>query len=183
MVCSDADAGSGVPGELRAAFSAATIDRGRLLGRSEDCEVGRLCHDRVDRAEGMPMEGEVMDMLVRLMSDSDGESFSLVGELEESVALSMFSAEGGAARGRGLPVLSRPGEARLVPSEAEGRMPTRWEEGDGVFAGDDFWGEIDLARSAGTSTLSALSLRHRYAEVMPTSAVWRFANVAEKMNK
>jgi hypothetical protein len=82
MVCSVAGADSARTGELRAAFSAATIDKGLLLGRSDACEVGRLCHERGDRAEGMPMEGEPMVRLVRLISDSNGESFSLVGEPE-----------------------------------------------------------------------------------------------------
>jgi hypothetical protein len=69
-------------GIFRAAFSAATMDRGRLLGRSEACEVGRLCHERGDRAEGMPMEGDGRATLVRLISESNGESFSFEGELE-----------------------------------------------------------------------------------------------------
>jgi hypothetical protein len=58
------------------------MDRGRLLGRSEACEVGRLCHERGDLADGMPIEGEPRVTLVRLMSESNGESFSFVGELE-----------------------------------------------------------------------------------------------------
>lgn len=80
MVWSDAGVDSAMLGELRAAFSAATMDRGRLLGPAWD--VGRLCHERGERAEGMPMEGDVRVMLVRLVSESNGESFSFVGELE-----------------------------------------------------------------------------------------------------
>ena len=95
------------------------------------------------------MEGEVKDTLVRLVSESNGESFSFVGELEKSAAPSMASEAGSAVCCLGLPGLSRLGDSRFVPSEADGRMPTRWAVGGGVFAGDDFWGEIDLARSAG----------------------------------
>jgi hypothetical protein len=95
------------------------------------------------------MEGEVKDTLVRLVSESNGESFSFVGELEKSVAPSRASEAVSTVRCLGLPGLSRLGDSRLVPSEADGRMPTRWAVGGGVFAGDDFWGEMDLARSAG----------------------------------
>lgn len=82
MTGSDAAVDSDAVGELRAAFSAATMDRGRLLGRSEACDVGRLCHESGERADGMLMEGEVKVRLVRLISESKGESFSLAGESE-----------------------------------------------------------------------------------------------------
>lgn len=59
----------------------------------------------------------------------------------------MASEAGSVACCLGLFVLSTPGDSKYVPSEAEGRMPMRWAVGGGVFAGDDFWGEIDLARS------------------------------------
>lgn len=58
------------------------MDNGRLFGRSEACEVGRLCHERRERADGMPIEGELEVMLGRLASESNGESFSLGGEPE-----------------------------------------------------------------------------------------------------
>lgn len=77
------DAMSGMVGDDRAAaFSAAIIDSGRLLERSEACDGGRLCHDRGDREGAMPLDGDVNVRLVRLMSESKGKSFSLVGELE-----------------------------------------------------------------------------------------------------
>lgn len=147
MDCSVAGADSAVVGAFRAAFSAATMDKGRLFGRSEACEVGRLCHERGDRADGMPIEGDAAT-LVRLISESNGESFSLVGELDKSISPSIRSEVGLAARCRGLPALSRLGDSRLVPSASDGRMPMRWAVGGGVFAGDDFCGEMDLARSA-----------------------------------
>ena len=63
--------------------------------------------------------------------------------------MSITVVEDGPIRDRGLPVLSRTGgdEDRFTPS-GPCDVPMRWETGGGVFAGDDFWGEIDLARSS-----------------------------------
>lgn len=97
----------------------------------------------------MPIEGEPKFTLLLLLSESNGESFSLVGELEDSVALGVFmiSDVGSALRGLGLLELPSTGDSRLVPSAVDGRTPARFAVGGGVFAGDDFCGEIDLARS------------------------------------
>jgi hypothetical protein len=74
--------------------------------------------------------------------------------------LSIISEDGSAAHCLGLPVLSGPGDAKLVPSEADARtLPLRWAVGGGVFAGDDFCGEIDLARSGEIDKLSVLHPR------------------------
>lgn len=81
------------------------------------------------------------------MSESNGEWFSLVGESGRSAALPIAS-EDGPSRERGLPVVVAVGENRPTPSEASER-PGRWEAGEGVFTGDDFWGDMDLARSVG----------------------------------
>jgi hypothetical protein len=88
--------------------------------------------------------------------------------------MASMTSEAGTARGRGLPELSRPGDAKLVPSEADGWMLMRWVAGEGEFAGDDFWGEIDLARSAETSKRSVLtSLSNCAAQSNPSGR--RFA--------
>ena len=132
--------------ERAAAFSKATVERGRLLGRSEAWDGGRRCHERGERAAEPVAEGEVMVRLVRFWSESKGDSFSLVGESEYSFALSIES-DAWPRRDRGLPGFSGPGENKPAPSMAE-PSPMRWAVGEGVFAGEDFCGEIDLARSA-----------------------------------
>jgi hypothetical protein len=69
--------------EVLAAFSAATIDSGRLLGRSGDCEFGRLCHDSGEAlAGGRLVEGDVKLACFDSGSKVKGESFSLEGEVE-----------------------------------------------------------------------------------------------------
>jgi hypothetical protein len=69
--------------ERAVAFSVATIDSGRLFGRSEVCEVGRRCHERGERAAGAVVEGDVRVVtLDRLVSESNIGSFSLVGDVE-----------------------------------------------------------------------------------------------------
>ena len=85
------------------------------------------------------------------MSESKGESFSFVGEVEiekSSPVLSITTLEDLAIRDRGLPVLSSGGgeEVKLRPSGVC-ELLMRWTAGGGVLAGDDFCGEIDLARS------------------------------------
>lgn len=62
----------------------------------------------------------------------------------------MVSEDDSRARCLGPPVFSRPGESKVVPSDADGTIPTRWAVRGGVLAGDDFCGEIDLARSTKT---------------------------------
>jgi hypothetical protein len=88
----------------------------------------------------MAMDGDG-GTLVRFGSGSNGESCSFVGELEGSAAMLT-----------GVPGLAGIGDSRVVPSAAEGRIPTRWAAGGGVLAGDDFCGEMDLARSVRTNT-------------------------------
>lgn len=76
-------------------------------------------------------------------------SISLVGEGERADLRSIGSADGDEiVRDR------RPGErsglgdgADIGASSACRFVSKRRAEGGGVFAGDDFWGEIDLARS------------------------------------
>jgi hypothetical protein len=60
-------------------------------------------------------------------------------------------AEVGRARATGLPGLSRRGDDAKIPRPFNvwPEVPSR-EGGGGVLAGDDFWGEIDLARSEST---------------------------------
>lgn len=64
----DAVAYSGVGVALgdRAAFSVATIDSGRLRGRSGDCDVGLLCHaSGVLLVDGIPAEGDITEVRFR----------------------------------------------------------------------------------------------------------------------
>ena len=93
----------------------------------------------------MPGEGTVVDdvTLVRFDPPSKEDSFSLVGEAEELViGLSILSK----VSFRRDIADSRTGEdVRLRPSET---IEPLWDGGGGVFAGDDFCGEMDLARSA-----------------------------------
>jgi hypothetical protein len=134
MVSSSAGAASERLVEDRAAFSTAMVERGRLFGRSEPRDGGRLCHESGERGAPPAVEDEVR--LVRLASESNRESFSLVGESEKSVALSMAPDER-TGRDRGLPEDSRSGEKRPMPSAAGLRL-TRCEVGEGVLAGEDF---------------------------------------------
>lgn len=132
--CSVVDEGSGEAAvDVRAAFSAASMDRGLDFVLSKDCEFGRLCHD--NGAVLIPGEGTVPEdvTLVRLDSMSKVDSFSFVGEVEKLVTgLSMLSK---VSSPRNL-ALSRTGEdVRLRRSETR---EARWEGGGGVFAGDDF---------------------------------------------
>ena len=95
------------------------------------------------------LDGEAYGRLVRLASASKGLSFSLVGEIESSCALSIVVASASRtvrALGLSVAILSKEGEDRPIPSAAGARL-MRFEVGEGVFTGDDFWGEIDLARS------------------------------------
>lgn len=85
---------------LRAAFSLAIMDNGRLLGRSEACEVGlRCCQDKVGVLDGIAFEGEALTdpILLGLRSTVSGSTvllgvLSLVGDLAPvnlSIASSM----------------------------------------------------------------------------------------------
>ena len=114
-----------------------------LSGRELPLEVGLLCHERVpDLAGG-----------VRLTSS--GDSFSLVGDdnmlasespsrsMDSSRVRSVFSV----ASARGVVI----GESNFSGGSARRAVEVwlywRLERGEGVFAGDDFWGDIDRARS------------------------------------
>lgn len=119
--------------EVRAAFSAASIDKGLDLVLSSDCESGRLCHDNgavLRPGDGM-VEMEVT--LVRFDSESNEGSFSLAGEFEMFVIGLSMVPNGSSRRDR---ELSRTGEdLGLMRSEI---CDVRCEGGGGVFAGDDF---------------------------------------------
>jgi hypothetical protein len=64
-----------------AAFSVATIDRGRLRGRSEACEVGRLCQLKGEFLDGIALDGKAFIGDTRLRDGSaESRSFSIIGE-------------------------------------------------------------------------------------------------------
>lgn len=141
---------------VAAAFSAAKTDNGRVLGRSEVWDVGRLCQER-GRAEGMAAKGEVRIWLDRLFGSDEskgdgdaGDSFSFVGEASDSG--SMAVSDSWTERARGLPVVSSAGEGEERSTPSGGRMVLAmlamlamlarwwwlWWWPVGVFAGDDF---------------------------------------------
>lgn len=120
-----------------AAFSAATIDSGRDLGRSGPWDGGLLCHDRagvfVDRA----LDGED-EILVRFGSWS--RTVSLIGEVGRAEDRSIVSAGGEVIV---LVWSCRAAERAGIGEET--RSSVLWdveclrrEDGGGVFAGDDF---------------------------------------------
>jgi hypothetical protein len=74
---------------------------------------------------------------------SKGDSFSFEGEVEKTSIVDVSDAS--RVLGGGLEELSITGDESLKSSESWAVV--RCEDGGGVFAGDDFWGEIDLARS------------------------------------
>ena len=114
------------------AFWAATILNGLVPPR----EVGLLCH-----ASGEPLA----EVLPRFASASKGDWFSLVGEVlaGADVMLSRSASESiEASRERDC------GESSLRASEERCRL-RRFARGEGVLAGEDFCGEMDLARSVG----------------------------------
>ena len=86
--------GSGVALGDRAAFSVATIDNGRLRGRSEACEVGRLCQFKGEFLEGIAFDGEAFigdtpfedKSVERRSSFVIGGWFSFVGDVEVFIA-------------------------------------------------------------------------------------------------
>lgn len=135
--------GSGVAREDRAAFSVATIERGRLCGRSEACEFGRRCQERGDRG-GIAFVGLTFMPELRFSSVSDvlrplsnGIKFSLVGDNELPVSLSIASSK---ANSRGGSDVSAGGAVFSMSASASEILV-------GVDTGDDFVGDIDLARS------------------------------------
>jgi hypothetical protein len=128
--------------EERAAFSAATMDKGRLREGLDDCEFGRRCQLK-PLAREPPRVGDPAPVVVLLLSPSRGETFSLEGETGCAAWSSIDSAR----------VTSLVGElaGASMGEESSLRCPElrlRLTDGGGVFAGDDFWGEMDLARSA-----------------------------------
>lgn len=104
-----------------------------LNGLLPPLEAGRRCHERDSLLGGVfpCFEAE---------SVPAGASFSLVGESERAMLLSRST---DCCRDS-LKVAD--GESSLTASE---RLILRalGARGDGVLAGDDFWGEMDLARS------------------------------------
>ena len=146
----------------------ATIDSGRLRVRSEDCEVGRLCHERGEFFEGgIALEGEVLmeETLLRpamSLSISMGAVFSLVGEVEVPVNRSIASST----------IMSRLASESSpcgVGSILEGSVldkelacSTETLDVVGVFEGEDLVGEIDLARSE-LHLVSQKSFESRFA--------------------
>jgi hypothetical protein len=150
-VGSAVDAGSGVALGDRAAFSAATIESGRLLGRSGDWEFGRRCQDSRESLEGIAFDGDALTEIFLIRSDSEitrsssnGAVFSFVGEFVVPANLSISSPTA---------VSRRDSEAHsgLIWGDKDWKMPLAWateiRDTVGVFAGEDFVGEIDLARS------------------------------------
>lgn len=142
MASAEGAGGAGGVEERTAAFSAATIDSGLDFGRSEACDVGLLCHERVGVRVGTPAlgGGDVTEVLDCLRSNSKGNSFSLVGETE-----SIASAAGGAIRSCSFAERSGIGEDAKLKGSPDCIVLLRFA--GGVLAGDDFWGDMDLARS------------------------------------
>lgn len=133
-----------------AAFSAATIDNGRDLGRSGPWDGGLRCHDKVGVLVGTPLDGgELYVALDRLGSRSRIVSF--VGETERGEGRSIVSADNGGAAPTwfcSLAERSGIGDDASVGWDVE----SLWRaDGGGVLAGDDFCGEMDRARSRGKS--------------------------------
>jgi hypothetical protein len=131
----------------------ATIDSGRLRGRSEDCEVGRRCHERGEFFEGgMALEGEALIEETRLspeisLSMSMGAVFSLVGDVE--VPVNRFIASS-TTISRCAPESSRGGVGSILGDnvrDKEFACSTETLDVVGVFEGEDLVGEMDLARS------------------------------------
>lgn len=97
-------------------------------------DVGRLCHDSGDAR---------VEALLRFASESMGDWFSLVGEVlawADAMLSRSASESTEASRECGW------GDSSLRASEERCRL-RRLERGEGVFAGEDFCGEMDLARS------------------------------------
>lgn len=149
----EVDEGSGVALGDRAAFSVATIDSGRLRGRSEDCEFGRRCHESVEFLEGgMTLEGEAFMEETRFrpaisLSISIGAVFSFVGEIEVPVNRSIASSTNMSRR---TSESSCPGSGSILgDTVCDKVLACSADTLDvvGVFEGEDFVGEIDLARS------------------------------------
>lgn len=107
-VGSGVDEGSGVPLGDRAAFSAATIESGRLRGRSGDWEFGRRCQESGEFLEGIALDGVTFTETFLMRSDSEmtrspseGAVFSFVGEFVAPVNLSIASSTPLSRRGLG----------------------------------------------------------------------------------
>ena len=87
----------------RAAFSVATIERGRLRGRSE--EVGRCCQLKVGFLEGIPLDGEALIEDSRFGTESAASRvpttcvFSFSGEVAGDVNRSIASSTAVSRRG------------------------------------------------------------------------------------
>lgn len=127
-----------------AAFSAASMESGRLRGPLED--VGLLCCQLRPLAVEELLVGEALP-LGCLASLSNGDSFSLVGEEEKEPRAYMGSSSGSSLVLCGLAGGSRMGEESKV--RRSGAWVTgRCADDGGVLTGEDFWGEMDLARSA-----------------------------------
>ena len=146
----EAEAGSGVALGDRAAFSVATIESGRLRGRSDDCELGRRCQERGEFLDGgIAVECEAF---IRFRSDtsfpcrpSNGAEFSFVGDVEEpfhpsSIASSWVASRRDSGSWSGC-IFGDPDCDRL-PGCARDIL-----DAFGVVEGEDFVGDIDLARS------------------------------------
>jgi hypothetical protein len=81
-----------------------------------------------------------------LVSTSEGASFSFVGEELKSIEVSGFAS--GSDDREVLSSLWNLGESSFNASVRCTLRRLERERGEGVFAGDDFWGEMDRARSA-----------------------------------
>lgn len=145
-VGSVADAGSGVARGDREAFSVATIERGRLRGRSDACELGRRCHERGERGGIVPERGAFMPEL-RLSSVSDalrpfsyGSEFSLVGESAVSLSIALSWANSRST-------VSAGDNDCIVAADSASVSASVGLTVVGEITGEDFVGDIDLARS------------------------------------
>lgn len=121
------------------------------MGRSEACEAGRRCQDSVGVLEGMALEGEALFEVLCLASDSGatrdipkGEEFSFVVDVEPPVNLSIASSTP-------MPCCASDCVCGSILEENDSERgfvcTTDVRALVGVFAGEDFVGDIDLARS------------------------------------
>lgn len=114
---------------------------GRGPPRPPPREVGRLCHERVELRPGDVDAPLIFDSSISVSASAESW-FSLAEDEEKEI----FEASGsGVADGSRLLSESVAVGSSLIPSVR--RAPWRLDRGDGVFAGEDFWGEMDLARS------------------------------------
>ena len=129
-----------------AAFSAATIERGRLRGRSAVWEVGRLCQLRGEFLDGIALDGEAF---IRFKagstfsrSASEEGNLPFEGDAGDPIKRSIASSVAMSRRLSSFGVsIRREASDKLLGCVAD------ILEFVGVFEGEDLVGEIDRARS------------------------------------